>query len=134
MVELRGELKASQEQLDIYKHIRKHSLVYAERLFIYTARDGVGDWHASYKPALLRYADWTFCHEGFSLRFDVVASEDPEPYSPPYQPEHSGKRAEIRGPKYYCATKIRIVPITDLPLYINYFHKTVLFDKLLKGR
>jgi hypothetical protein len=132
MVELRRELKASQEQLDAYRHIKKGTLVYAEHLHINIARDGVGDWYQSYKPALLRYVEWTFSLDGFTLRFDVLASEDPEPYRPPWQPEYSGKEAHIQGPEYYDAKKIKIVPITDLPLYINYPYKTALFDKLLK--
>jgi hypothetical protein len=66
----------------------------------------------------------------FPLEFE--ASEDPEPYSPPYQPEYSGMQAQIRGPRYYIAEKIKVVPIEDLPLYISYRHKTKLFEELIK--
>jgi hypothetical protein len=132
MSELREDLKASKEQLKIYRQIRKGTLVYAEFVHISVARSGVQEWIDSYRPTLLKYRDWTYHDKGFALEFDVVASEDPQPYDPQYQQEYSGKQAQIRGPKYYIASKIKVVPIGDLPLYIPYLHKTALFDQLLK--
>jgi hypothetical protein len=132
MSELKTDLKASKEQLSIYRQIRKGTLVYAEHLHINTARDGVGGWHSSYKPALLKYRDWNYCEEGFALEFDVIASQDSEPYNPPYQLEYSGRQAQIRGPKYYIADKIKIIPLLNLPLFLDYPYKTSLFEKLFK--
>jgi len=133
MSDLREDLKASKEQLKIYRQIRKGTMIYTESCFIHTARDGVGAWHQSYKPALLKYRDWNYHEAGFAAEFEVIASEDPEPYNPPYQSEYSGFHAEIRGPKYYIANKIKIVPVGDLMLYLYFRHKTPLFEKLLKG-
>jgi hypothetical protein len=132
MADLKRDLKASKEQLKIYRRIRKGTLVYTESLHIETAQSGVRDWWHSSKPALLKYRRWSYHDDGFALEFDVLASEDPEPYGPHYQYEYSGKRAEIRGPRYYIAEKIKIVPLGDLPLYIAYRHKTKLFEELLK--
>ena len=131
--ELRKDIKATEDQINIYRHIRIGSIVHADSLHIYVARNGVGEWLSSYKPAILKYKDWAYCDEGFALEFDVIASNDPVPYSSPYQSEYSGKLAQIRGPKYYVAKKIKIVPLSDLPIYIGYYHKTALFEKLLKG-
>jgi hypothetical protein len=133
MSELREDLKASKEQLKIYRQIRKGTLVYAEFVHISVARSGVQEWIDSYRPTLLKYRDWTYHDKGFALEFDVVASEDPQPYDPKYQQEYSGTQAQIRGPKYYIASKIKVVPIGDLPLYIHYLHKTALFDRLLNS-
>ena len=133
MSELRVDLKASKEQLEIYRQIRKGTMIYAEFMYIYAARSGVGEWLLSYKPAILKYKDWTYCNEGFALEFDVIASEDPVPYNSPYQPEYSGKKAQIRGPKYYVSKKIQVVPVNKLPLYVSYYHKTEQFEELLKS-
>jgi len=133
ITELEEELKASEEQWKIFKHINKGFLVYAEALYIHAARDGVEEYLFSRRPAILQYCDWTLCDEGFALNFNVVASQDPEPYNPPYNPVYSGFSAQIRGPKYYYAESIKIVPIKELPLYVSYAHTTPLLSKLLKG-
>ena len=54
MSELREDFKATKEQLKIYRQIRKGTMIYTESCYIHTARDGVGAWHQSYKPALLK--------------------------------------------------------------------------------
>jgi hypothetical protein len=131
--DMKRDLKAANDLLDIFKYIRKGTVVYAERLHIGASRSGVGFWFDSYEPAILRYKDWVYKEKGIAMMFDVLASQDSVAYSSPYQPEYSGKLARIRCPKYYDAKKIKIVPISDLPLYVTYRHKTVLFEKLLKG-
>ena len=133
MYNLKADINAAEEQLDIYRGIKKCTIIYAESLHIHVAQDGVGEWKASYSPALLRYNDWAPWQHGFALVFDVIASEDPAPYNPPYQPEYSGRQAQIRGPKYYGATKIKIVPLNELPMYLSYPYRTPLFEKIFKG-
>ena len=132
--ELKKDLNSAREQLNIYRYIKEGTIIYAEQLYIHVAQSGVGDWLSSHKPALLIYKDWTYAYNGFALNFDVIASEDSTPYNPPYQFKFSGNQAQIRGPDYKFAKKIKIVPLNDLPLYICFQHKTILFDKLLKGK
>jgi hypothetical protein len=130
---LKENIKTTQEQLSAYRRIKKGTIIYAECLHVLVAIGGVGEWRSSYRPALLMYKNWGYREFGFALEFNVVASEDSSLYNSPYQFEYSGKRAEIRGPEYRFANRIRIIPLDVLPLYLYFQNKTPLFEKLLKG-
>jgi hypothetical protein len=131
--DLLKELQATREQAEVFRKINKGDLVYAEHLYIRVSKDGVGSWIESYFPALLQYTTWGYCEGGFALDFNLIATQDPEPFEPKYQPEYSGIDVQIRCPKYFEAKKIKVVPHNDLLLYIGYPYKTKLWDILLKG-
>jgi hypothetical protein len=131
--DLLKELQATQEQAEVFRKINKGDLVYAEHLHIRVCKDGVGSWIESYSSALLQYTTWGYCEGGFALDFNLIATQDPEPFEPKYQPEYSGIDVQIRCSKYFEAKRIKVVPPQDLLLYIGYPYKTKLWDTLLKG-
>lgn len=131
--DLRTALELAKEQQEAFKGIRKGTLIHTDDLHIRVARDGVGSFISSNKPALLKYWNWAYQDDGFTLEFNILATMDPVPYSPPYLPMYSGKQAHIRVKKNRGVRTVKIIPPQDLPLYTHYPYKTELFEKLLKG-
>ena len=130
--DIETSLTGANELLVISKQIKKGTIIHAEHQHINVAKDGVEGWIESYEPALLKFDGWTYREDGFALVFNVLASQDPIPYTPPYQLQYSGTLAHLRWPNYYEAKKIKIIPLIDLPLYISYPYKTALFERLIK--
>jgi hypothetical protein len=133
---LKEETRATKEQLKKYSSLRRGSIVLVDFAFINVAQSGVGSWVDVYKPTLLKYIDWDYCERGFALNFNVLATQDEEPYNSKYQPEYSGLHAKIEGPQRVLSLakkRMEHVPVENLPLYIHYPHTTPLFRELLKG-
>jgi hypothetical protein len=133
---LKEEIKATEAQLDKYRRLRHGSIVLVDFAIINTVQAGVREWESTDKPTLLQYRDWDYCEEGFRLNFDVLATQEDEPYSSKFQLEYSGLYARIEGPQRYLANakkKMTHVPIEDLPLYLGWAHITPRFSNLLKG-
>jgi hypothetical protein len=134
VTELQNELQNAIEVLEAFRPVKKGSLLYVESCQIYTARDGVGTWQKSYKPSILLCKDWGCRDTGYAIYFNVVASEDPEPYNPPYELLYSGQRALIHLPNYHGTNSIKIITHKDLALYLHLPYKTQLFEKILKRK
>jgi hypothetical protein len=77
--------------------------------------------------------DWVYKDRGYAINYKILATEDIHPYESPYQTQYSGIYASMYFPMYRGSSTIKIVPKEDLPLYIHFKHKTVFFDRLLKG-
>jgi|WetSurMetagenome_2_1015567.scaffolds.fasta_scaffold104071_3 hypothetical protein len=112
-------------------------LIYSEYHRIHAARDGVNNWLLSTSPAILKCTDWNYKENDYSIDFKVIATEDRVPYNLPYQAQYSGKDARIILPEENAnATKllhkVRIITEEDLPLFINYYHKTDLYSRYFK--
>lgn len=98
MSELRTDLKASKEQLNIYKQIRKGTLVYAEHLQIYVARSGVGEWILA-----CHGKDWVSIYKG--------RRQDPENFA-----KETYKRTSIYEKNIDACTSVRLFYQEDKPL------------------
>jgi hypothetical protein len=134
---LKEETKAAEIQLNTYRRLKHGSIVLVRFALLNVSQSGVGGWVSTDKQSLLMYKDWQYCENGFALDFDILATQEDEPYdSKRYQPEYSGRYAKIEGPQKYIVNSKKMmehVSMNDLPLYIHFAHTTALFTELLKG-
>jgi hypothetical protein len=134
-MQLLNDIENLSKQIKIFKWIQKDDLIYSEFHSILVSQSGVSSYIRSYQPALLKCVDWSYREEDFTINFKIVATEDSTPYSAPYQNQYSGIHAILHVPflsdtATNAYEKIRNITKEDLPLFINYKHKTQLYSNL----
>lgn len=135
--DLLEQVRLIEKQTAIFKGIKKGDLIYSEYHRVSVARQGVQSWILSNSPSILKCISWGYNENDYAISFQIIATEDPVPYNFPYDIQYSGKDARIILPNENShATevmqKVRKITDTDLPLFINYYHKTDLFSKFFR--
>lgn len=123
------KIKVLEKELSIVGHLRKNDIILVEGgVDYFVARDGVRRAFFSEAPALLKIKGVAYSPDKGSevIICDVLASEDIRPFSSPYQTEFLVTASLI-------SSKIEILSLKELPLFVAYAYKSDLYMKLLKG-